>query len=122
MSRKVLLCGEPDGLRKRLAAEMDAGFDVVVDEVEDVLTATRRLPAGGWDLFVVLAGGGRVPGLDLVRLLEAHALHERVPVLFVGDDEEQRKAAAAAGAELTLPGSADSRALASALTQLLDLD
>lgn len=119
MSRRVLLSGGPPDLRRRLAAEIDSGFDVVLEEAEDVLSALDRLPASNWDLFVVLSDGGRVPGLDLVRLLEAHAVHARVPVLFVGGDDGLRRAALAAGAERALSDGPDPGALSAAVVELL---
>lgn len=119
MNRRILLSGGPTPLRRRLAAEIDAGFDVLLEESDDLLEALARLPDPGWDLFVVLSVGGRAPGLDLVRLLEGHALHERVPVLFVGGDDEQRRAALAAGAERALPADPEAGELATAVSELL---
>ena len=86
-----------------------------------VLEAAKRLPEAGWDLFVVLADGDRAPGLDLVRFLEGHALHQRVPVLFIGGDEKQRKAALAAGAERALPADTEPGPLAAVVAELLDV-
>jgi DNA-binding NarL/FixJ family response regulator len=119
VSRRVLLAGSRPELLSRLAAEIGSGFDVVLEQADDVMTALDRLPASAWDLVVVLAEGGRVPGLDLVRLLEAHAIHGRVPVIFVGGDEAERRAALAAGAEAALPEAPAPAALASAVSELL---
>ena len=121
MSRRVLLGGGPAALRRRLAAEIDAGFDVVLEQAEDVLAAVASLPASDWDLFVVLSGGGRVPGLDLVRLLDAHVLHGKVPVLFVGGSPSERRAAIAAGAERTLTEEPEAREVAAAVAELLGI-
>lgn len=120
MTRRVLLVGGPEPDRRRIGAEIDAGFDVALDECGGVEEALRRLPVSGWDLFVVLAEGGRAPGLDLVRLLESHALHGNVPVLFVGADQDERRAALAAGAERAVAPAVGSRELAALVTELLD--
>jgi DNA-binding NarL/FixJ family response regulator len=104
----------------RLAAELDAGFDVAIEDCGGVEEALRRLPSSRWDLFVVLSEGGRAPGLDLVRLLESHALHGSVPVLFVGPDEDERRAALAAGAERAVAPAIPTRDLAQLVTELLD--
>ena len=121
MSRRVLLCGGPDELRRRLAAEVDAGFDVVLDEAPSVLDAVRLLPTPAFDLVIVLAEDARVPGLDLVRLLEGHAQQRHTPVLFVGGDERDRTAALATGAEQTLPAELPPGQLSDAVAELLDL-
>jgi len=119
MSHRILLGGGPSTLRRRLAAEIDAGFDVVLEQADEALATMAQLPASDWDLFVVLSDGGRVPGLDLVRLLEAHALHGKVPLLFVGGSPSEQRAALAAGAERTLTGEPEARELADAVAELL---
>ena len=121
MTRRVLLCGGPTALRQRLAAEIDSGFDVVLEEAREVQAALERLPASEWDLFVVLADGGRAPGLDLVRFLEEHALHGQAPVLVVGGSEESRRAALAAGAERAVGENVAAGELAELVQELLDL-
>lgn len=107
MSRRVLAVGRPDTIRTRIAAALDAAFDVDVEQAPDALAAVGLLPSRSVDLFIVLADGGAAPGLDLLRLLREHQSHGAIPVIFVGGSAEQRQAALSLGATLLAHDSPD---------------
>lgn len=102
MSRRVLVAGGDDAARARLAALIDASFDVDVVSARGPLDALRKLPNGSFGLVVVIdpSPDGEAPALDLVRFLGAHALHGRTPVAWTGAEETAAQAARALGAHV----------------------
>lgn len=121
MTRRVLLVGGDEDARRRIAETLDASFDVDVESQADAMGVLKGLPNRTYDVALVHADGGSLPGLDLVRFLAGHPLHRDVAVLFIGGDEPARKRALELGARRLLSRGAGPEELRTSVREALGL-
>jgi two-component system chemotaxis response regulator CheY len=101
---KVLVVEDSSSMRAYLTTIIEGGtesFDLEIVEAASGFEALKTLPHHKFDAILTDINMPDINGLELVSFLKNHPVHRSIPIMVISTEsrEEDRKRAAALGAE-----------------------
>jgi two-component system chemotaxis response regulator CheY len=101
---KVLVVEDSSSMRAYLTTIIEGGtesFDLEIVEAASGFEALKTLPHHKFDAILTDINMPDINGLELVSFLKNHPVHRAIPIMVISTEsrEEDRKRAAALGAE-----------------------
>ena len=122
---RILVVEDSGSMRAYVRGALEAldigASPVEIVEAESGFEALRLLPRGPWDLVITDINMPDINGLELVSFLKNHPVYRSIPIMVISTEstEEDRRRAAALGAEEYMVKPFEAKELVEKLRRLL---